>query len=176
VNHNNLNVPICVFSQCLHNQSHFVSATAWTVWLLPLHVHLPPDIIFQFIEFFCLHSNAPFNLNLILLGDRTIDVRLFDQRVDIVLQMLLNMPEFADYFAEHKDNPSLLPPEPVSQLEGGPENVVEGYIGPTIDQEEASYDGQIKVINAIFWSLHYHTVDGQTKTALRRTQKITCEK
>ncbi|KAJ3745938.1 hypothetical protein EV360DRAFT_57404, partial [Lentinula raphanica] len=42
LNHDNLNVPIRVFSQRLNNQSHFVNATAWTVWILPSHVSLSP--------------------------------------------------------------------------------------------------------------------------------------
>lgn len=42
--HDNVNLPLRVFSQRLHNQSHFISATAATAWILPALAALSPDI------------------------------------------------------------------------------------------------------------------------------------
>ncbi|KAJ3818577.1 hypothetical protein F5880DRAFT_1682852 [Lentinula raphanica] len=147
-NHDNLNR--------LNNQSHFVSATAWTVWVLPSH------------QFSRARAGTLFDLSPIIVSPKPINNQLFDQRVDIILCFLLNTSEFQEYLKTHKDSPALAPPTPVFQLDGGPENIVEGFIGPTMDQEEASYEGQIKVMINILRSLHWHTVDQQTKVALER--------
>jgi hypothetical protein len=41
--HDNVNIPLRVFSQRLHNQSHFISGCAATIWILPKDVALPED-------------------------------------------------------------------------------------------------------------------------------------
>jgi hypothetical protein len=43
ISHDNVNLPLRIFSQRLHNQSHFVSGCAATVWVLPDDAALPPD-------------------------------------------------------------------------------------------------------------------------------------
>ncbi|KAJ3765421.1 hypothetical protein FB446DRAFT_655330 [Lentinula raphanica] len=168
LNHDNLNVPIRVFSQRLHNQSHFVNATAWTVWVLPVHVTLPPDINSVFQQFLRAHTDTLFDLSPILAPPKSVNDQLLSQRVEIILRTLLNTPEFQEYSKIHKDNPALAPPDSVLQLAVGPESIVEGFIGPTMDQEEASYEGQMKVMIAILRSLHWGTVDERKKMALER--------
>ncbi|KAJ3966157.1 hypothetical protein EV361DRAFT_1015463 [Lentinula raphanica] len=167
-NHDNLNVPLRVFSQGLNNQSHFVNTTAWTVWVLPSHVNLPADINHIFQQFSRARAGTLFDLSPIIVSPKPINNQLFDQRVDIVLRFLLNTSSFQEYLKTHKESPALAPPTPVFQLNGGSENIVEGFIGPTMDQEEASYEGQIKVMINILRSLHWHTIDEQTKIALER--------
>ena len=44
VSYDNVNVPLRVFSQRLHNQSHFQSGCAGTVWTLPIEKALVPGI------------------------------------------------------------------------------------------------------------------------------------
>ena len=41
--HDNVNIPMHVFSQRLHNQSHFVSGCAATVWVLSDEARLPAN-------------------------------------------------------------------------------------------------------------------------------------
>ncbi|KAJ3845740.1 hypothetical protein EV368DRAFT_90182 [Lentinula lateritia] len=94
------------------------------------------------------------------------NAQLFDQRVDIVLQFLLSTPEFVQYLETHCNDPDLAHPPPVMQLEGGPENIVNGFITPTQDQEEASYEGTLKVMINLLHDLHLNTADEQKKTGL----------
>lgn len=168
VGHDNLNVPIRVFSQRLHNQSHFVSATAWTVWFLPKHVTLPPDINRQYQAYLRAHCDTLFDFDPIIFGEEEQDNQIFNQHVDIVLHILLDSPEFTDYFEKHKENPAFAPPPSVFQLELGPDNIVEGFIGPTLDQEEASYDGTLKVMMLILCLLRIQSTEEQQKTGLQR--------
>ncbi|KAF9071413.1 hypothetical protein BDP27DRAFT_1180184, partial [Rhodocollybia butyracea] len=152
IGHDNLNVPIRVFSQRLHNQSHFVSATAWTVWFLPKH------------EYLCIHSNTLFDLDPIIFGEPQKDEQIFNQNVDIVLRILLDCPEFAEYSERHKDNPAFAPPSPVFQLDTGPDSIVEGYI----DLVMASYNGTLKVVMFILCLLCLQSVEEQQTTGLKR--------
>jgi len=39
--HDNVNIPLRVFLQRLHNQSHFISGCAATIWILPKDAALP---------------------------------------------------------------------------------------------------------------------------------------
>jgi hypothetical protein len=44
ISHNSVNLPLrVVFSQCLYNQSHFVSGCVATMWVLPDEAALPAD-------------------------------------------------------------------------------------------------------------------------------------
>lgn len=73
LSHDNINIPLRVFSQQIHNQSHFISTTAATVWILPKCAALSPDVNHTFNQFQALHSTKPFDLADILYGSDEID-------------------------------------------------------------------------------------------------------
>ncbi|KAF9078093.1 hypothetical protein BDP27DRAFT_1413005 [Rhodocollybia butyracea] len=150
------------------DMSHFVSATAWTVWVLPKHVTLPHDINCQYQEHFHAHSNTLFDLEPIIFGELEKDDQIFNQNIDIVLHILLDSPKFAEYSEKHKNDPAFTPLSLVFQLDTGPDGIVEGYIGPTLDQEEASYDGTLKVIMFILCLLYLQSIKEQQTTGLQR--------
>ncbi|THV02025.1 hypothetical protein K435DRAFT_654164 [Dendrothele bispora CBS 962.96] len=166
--HDNLNVARRAFSQRLHNQSHFISATAGTVWVHPEHVKLSPDINRIYQKFLRENRSTLFDIEPLVVGDPVQDQQINLVYVNIVLQVLLQRPEFQDYYKEHCNDPALSPPEPVCQLSGGEENVVRGFILRTIDQEEASYDGTMKVIEAFLRELELSSPEETVKTGLER--------
>ncbi|KAJ6625547.1 hypothetical protein B0H10DRAFT_2430336 [Mycena sp. CBHHK59/15] len=166
ISHDNLNVALRVFSQRLNNQSHFVSGCAYTVWILPMRAALPLDMNRILQTFRAENCLEPFDFVDILYGDGIADDRMqaFDEHY--VLRLLLDSPDFADY-PNHAD-PIFAAPPPVNQLEGGPENAVQGCILETSTYEEQSYEGTLNVMGDAFRQLLLNTKDEQMRTAIER--------
>lgn len=98
ISHDNVNLPMRVFSQRLHNQSHFISATAATIWVLPKSAfQLPDDANNQLQIHRKLHSKEMFNLDEVLLMGKTTTNRIEAQYIHHVLQVLLHSRDFEDY-------------------------------------------------------------------------------
>ena len=155
ISHDNVNMPLRVFSQRLHNQSHFISATAATVWILPIDAALPVETNRNFNTFHALHSDKVFNFKHVLYGSEDADDRIEAQHEYRLLRIVLDCPDFSDY--DHHDHPIFSPPPPVEQLPSGPENATRQYILRTCEIEEASYDGTLKVMAEFFKQLNLNT-------------------
>ncbi|KAJ6616588.1 hypothetical protein B0H10DRAFT_2390875 [Mycena sp. CBHHK59/15] len=166
ISHDNLNVALRVFSQRLNNQSHFVSGCAYTVWILPMRAALPLDMNRILQTFRAENCLEPFDFADILYGDGIADDRMqaFDEHY--VLHLLLDSPDFADY--PNRADPIFAAPPPVNQLEGGPENAVQGCILETSTYEEQSYEGTLNVMGDAFRQLLLNTKDEQMRTAIER--------
>ncbi|KAJ7135358.1 hypothetical protein C8R43DRAFT_1132580 [Mycena crocata] len=166
ISHDNVNFPLRVYSQRLHNQSHFVSGTAYTVWILPLRAELPLETNRILQAFRAEHCLKPFNFEIALYGSEEADDRMeaFDRHY--VLSLVLNSPDFKDY--RDRGDSLFDPPPPVFQLEGGPENAIRGFLLRTSNKEEASYDGTLDVMDDTFQQLLLNTQDEQVRTALKR--------
>ncbi|KAF7334750.1 hypothetical protein MSAN_02373500 [Mycena sanguinolenta] len=161
-----MNVALRVFSQRLNNQSHFVSGCAYTVWILPQRAELPPDtnrILQAFRADNCLQV---FDYSTVLYGTPEADARMEAFDVHYVLRLLLNSPDFCDY--NDRADPLFNPPPPVHQLQGGPENVIPGFILKTSTFEEASYEGTLNVMNDTFHQLLLNSTVEQKRTATHR--------
>ncbi|KAF8152132.1 hypothetical protein K438DRAFT_2079445 [Mycena galopus ATCC 62051] len=166
VSHDNMNVPLRVFSQGLTNQSQFVNGCAYTVWILPLRAALPLDtnrILQAFRAENCLEVS---DYTDVLYGDPEADAGLqaFDEHY--VLRILLDSPDFGGY-SERKD-PLLNPPAPVFQLQGGPENTVTGHILRASSLEGSTYEGTLKIIEDTFNQLHMNSTAEQKCTSSER--------
>ncbi|EGO30580.1 hypothetical protein SERLADRAFT_364521 [Serpula lacrymans var. lacrymans S7.9] len=74
-----------------------------------------------------------------------------NQYISHVISVLLDSPGFLDY--PHCNDKNLQSPPPVEELPCGPEQVVKQYILCTADIEEASYEGNDKVIAEWFHQL-----------------------
>ena len=61
ITHDNVNIPMRVFSQRLHNQSHFVSGCAATIWVLPDDAKFPLNINRKFLEYQAERSQTRFS-------------------------------------------------------------------------------------------------------------------
>ncbi|KAJ7259410.1 hypothetical protein C8J57DRAFT_1640173 [Mycena rebaudengoi] len=146
ISHNNMNVPLRVFSQRLNNQSHFISGCAYT-----------------FRAQTCLE---PFDFAEVLYGSEEADDRLEAFSEYHVLRLLLQSPDFVDY--PHHADPLLKPPPSVHQLEGGEDNAITAYILETSSNEEASYEGTLTAMADAFRQLLLDCTDEQIRTSLSR--------
>ncbi|KAF9242900.1 hypothetical protein BU15DRAFT_60190 [Melanogaster broomeanus] len=151
ITHDNVNIPMRVFSQRLHNQSHFISGCAATVWVLPEDAKLSPNVNRNFLTYQAQQSKTQFSYSDILYGDPETDTRLETCYIHHILSVLLNSPDFMSY--KHRDADILQPPPPVNELPCGPNRVIQQHILKTQDQEEASYDGNDKAILGWFHQL-----------------------
>lgn len=166
ISHDNVNLPLRVFSQRLHNKSHFVSGCAATVWVLPQQAALPLDANRLLQKHRAKNCGEIFPIEDILYGDKIVDDRIEAQHVYRILRILLDSPEFSNYL--HHDSELLNPPPPVNKLPFGPDNITEEFILGTSDLEEASYDGTLKVKAELFRQLHLHTEKEEIRTGLER--------
>ena len=166
ISHDNVNLPMRVFSQRLHNQSHFVSGTAGTVWQLPDHAALPATANRDFNSYRAENSNTLFPYGKLLYQDEAADRRIEAWHVHHILSTLLTSPDFVDY--KDRNALALAQPSPTQQLGHGKENVVKQHILGTCTLEEASYDGTMKVIDEFFKQLGLATEVEQKKIAEER--------
>ncbi|KAA1471157.1 hypothetical protein DENSPDRAFT_776137 [Dentipellis sp. KUC8613] len=144
LSHDNLNIPKRVFSMRLENQSHFHSACAGTLWVLPKEIVFPATLNREMQESRIQGSKAPFDFSQLLDTDPMVYGRLRNQGVYRILCFLLDCPAFATY--QHRNDPILSPPPPVHLLPCGPEHVIKQFILRTADIDEASYGGNEKVL------------------------------
>ncbi|KAH8093843.1 hypothetical protein BXZ70DRAFT_897167 [Cristinia sonorae] len=147
ISHDNMNLPLRVFSQRLHNKSHFISASAATVWIFPKEAKLPDDINKRCQEQRRAGAKQMFSTTDLYHGPEAI-VRVKRNRAQAVyciLRFLLESPAFASY--AHKDDPLLKPPPPVELLPCGPENITGQHILQTVAVDESSYDGTDELVN-----------------------------
>jgi hypothetical protein len=166
MSHDNVNMPLRVFSQRLHNQSHFISATAATVWILPIDAALPVETNRNFNIFRALHSDKAFDFEHALYASEDADDRIEAQHTYRLLRTLLECPDLLDY--EHRNDPIFSPPPPVEQLPSGPENATRQYILRTCEIEEASYEGTLKVMAEFFKQLNLNTEEEEKRTSTQR--------
>ncbi|KAF8224943.1 hypothetical protein L208DRAFT_450489 [Tricholoma matsutake] len=164
ITHNNVNLPLRVFSQQLHNQSHFVSGCAATVWVLPARAALPPDTNRLLQKHRAQYCGDTFPIDEVLYGDEITDQRMEAQHIYRVLRILLDSHEFSDYL--HCDSELFSLPPAVNRLCAGPDNVTQEFILGTFELEEASYDGTLKVKAELFRQLHLHMEEEQIRTGL----------
>jgi hypothetical protein len=71
--HDNVNIPLQVFSQRLHNQSHFISGCTATIWILPKDAALPEDANRAFQMHQAEGSKTCFDYGELLDGDEEIE-------------------------------------------------------------------------------------------------------
>ncbi|KAJ6586278.1 hypothetical protein DFH09DRAFT_910806 [Mycena vulgaris] len=166
VSHDNMNVALKAFSQRMNNQSHFISGCAYTVWILPLRAALPLDTNRILQVFRAANCLQVFDYAEVLYGNVEADARMqaFDEHY--VLRVLLDLGDFHDY--PHRADTLFDAPDPVRQLEGGPENAVKGFILETSTHKEASYEGTLTVMGDTFQQLLLDCTDEQMRTVIER--------
>ncbi|KAF8878326.1 hypothetical protein BD779DRAFT_1447822 [Infundibulicybe gibba] len=166
ISHDNVNIPLRVFSQREHHQSHFMSGCAGTIWVLPGIAPLSSGSNRLLQEHRANMSNEPFPFAEVLKGSPEVDQRMREQNIHLILSVLMNSPEFEGY--THRDDPILQRPPPVHQLPYGKEHIVEQYILETAPIEEASYDGNDKIVEEWFRQLGLDSPDEKIRTGLDR--------
>lgn len=166
LSHDNVNIPMRVFLQRLHNQSHFVSGCAATAWILPEEARLSEGACRAFQHHRAEGMNIQFDYGEVMLGDETVDRQIKAQFTYHILSVLLNCPDFKDY--QHRENEILKPPPAVEELPCGSEYTCKQYMLRTTDIEEASYEGTDKNITEWYKQLKLDSTAEKKKTAWQR--------
>ncbi|KAH9923719.1 uncharacterized protein BXZ73DRAFT_91408 [Epithele typhae] len=134
--HDNVNIPMRVFSQRLHNQSHFINATAGTIWILPERARLLPDIP---------GSQQRFSLfDTVFRTSPEVLKRVKSQAKWWILRFLINSPTFTDY-PHRNDLVRAATPPPVDLLPCGKDSIVEQHFLETVEQDESTYAGTTRL-------------------------------
>jgi hypothetical protein len=163
-NTNNINIPFRVYKQRLHNQSHFDSGTAATIIIIKNPTAIRPDNrAFQHQR--ALGAPNPITYKEILKLEQAAAPRLRERAIHCVLSFLIDSPDFDLASYAHKDNPVFEGPAPCEQLPFGHEHRTVQYMLNTIHMEEASYDGNDRVLSEWWRQLDFASLERQKELA-----------
>lgn len=166
--HDNVNIPFRVFTQRLDNQSHFDSGTASTVFFQPNAPPEPPLCNRTLQEYRAQGSKTPLTAPEIYKLSQMVAPSQFDRDVYHVLCYLVDSPDFDLAGYSHHNHPLFTPSSPVTQLPIGQVYATRQFMLGTEHIEEASYDGNDQVMQAIAHQLGLDSEEEMKKTGLER--------
>lgn len=143
--HDNLNISFKVYQPRIDNKAHFDSGTAGTIYI----IHDPAAVMpspMAFREKWREGVKSPITPRDILRLDAEGAPRIRGQAFFFVMKFLAGTPAFKFSTYEHKKDPVFARPPPVYQLPVGPEHVTDVYMLDTVHIEEASLEGNEKVL------------------------------
>lgn len=148
--HDNLNIPLRVFSQRLFNKNHFINASAATIWVLPREAFdfLPSNIRDLVQEQRREGAKTQFALTEIYEPPVDLTSRRRAQDKHRILRFLLESPAFSEY--KHRNDPLLAAPPPTDLLPCGRGCVVTEHILETVEVDESSYEGTDQLCTKIW--------------------------
>lgn len=161
--HDNVNLPFKVYEQRLSNQSHFDSGTAATILVIkdPDAVH-PNNRAFQ--QQRALGAGNPITHKDIIKFEHDASPHLKAHAIHQVLMYLTTAPDFSfETYAGNK-HPLFNSLPSLDKLPIGPEHVTCQYMLNTVHIEEASYEGNDRVLNNWWHQLKLDTLDKQKQT------------
>ncbi|KAI0038309.1 hypothetical protein FA95DRAFT_1551310 [Auriscalpium vulgare] len=145
--HDNINIAFTAFEQRENNKTHFDSGTAGTLFSkLKAPSGEPAISNADFQAARKAGSKTPITAEELLELQEKGGERYHKAEVHHVLEVLLDAPAFNRAEYPGRNDPLLQPPSPVHQLPHGPEHVVHENVMRTVHQEEASYEGNEKLI------------------------------
>ncbi|KAK7015543.1 hypothetical protein VNI00_019077 [Paramarasmius palmivorus] len=144
--YDNLEIAFRVFSKRILNLDEFMSGTACTVYIRPSAIPLPPEANRLLKEKRAEGLRNPLSgLDFFRLANEA--QPFIDTHAEhIILEYLLQNPDFDLDSYEWKGDRVLTAPPPVRQLPTGTEHITEQYLLGTVPQSEASYEDHIKLI------------------------------
>ena len=168
--HDNINVPFRAFQQRIGNQNHFDSGTAATILVLKSPLARWPDRDLR------MHQRA-LGANNLISGDEifmlAVDAgpRLDSHAISVVLQFLVESPDFDFESYAFKDDPIFSPSSYLSRgrLPIGKEYIPSQYVLKTAHIEEASYEGNARVLGEWWRQLERGTLSGQREMGESQT-------
>ncbi len=148
--HDNLNIPMRVFSQRVFNKNHFINASAATIWVLPKEAFefLPQDIRDRVQRQRREGAKQRFAISELYEPAPEVTARVREQAQYRILRFLLESPEFADY--AHREDALLAAPPPTDLLPCGPSCIVDQHVLTTVEVDESSYEGTDELCNNIW--------------------------
>ncbi|KAH7921009.1 hypothetical protein BV22DRAFT_1132613 [Leucogyrophana mollusca] len=168
ISHDNLNIPFRVFSQRLDNQSHFDCGTAATVFFQP---NAPTEVPLDnraFQEYQAEGRKVPISITQIYDLEQAAAPHHHARDIYRVLQYLLQSPNFDFSAYSDPNHPAFTPPPPVKKLPSGPDYVTQQFMLGTVQIDEASYEGNDKLIGEILQQINLHSEEEKKKTRLKR--------
>ncbi|KAF9236815.1 hypothetical protein BU15DRAFT_88956 [Melanogaster broomeanus] len=168
ITHDNINIPFRVFSQRIDNQSHFDSGTASTIFFQPNAPPEPPLCNRTLQEYRAQGRKTPLTVLEIYELAQVAAPGQYERDIFQVLRYLIDSPEFDFATYTNKDHEIFTPPTPLNQLPTGERYVTRQFMLGTEHLEEASYDGNINVIMAIFHQLLLDSEEQLKQTGLYR--------
>ena len=146
VGHGLDNIPFCTYAQRINRQHHFDLGTAATIYLQP-HAPSIPAISFQALQSQrAMGGKTPITFQKIIGLEREAVQRCHPHFVWHVLQALIQTPEFNFAMYPSQNDPAFMPPKPTHELPCGQDYVTKQYLLETQQVEEASYDGNLKLL------------------------------
>ncbi|KDQ06673.1 hypothetical protein BOTBODRAFT_79169, partial [Botryobasidium botryosum FD-172 SS1] len=146
--HDNIRLVFKVQTQHVNNQTHGDNGTASTVRRAAFAQESPPIRI----------------LSVKTLMDSLCAARLHDSSVHNIITILLDSPEFSEY--RHQKHPDLAPPPPIHALPTGPAHRTRQWMLGVVPIEEATYSGNIQVVEEILRQTGLDKDDAKVKLAI----------
>ncbi|KDQ51468.1 hypothetical protein JAAARDRAFT_62515 [Jaapia argillacea MUCL 33604] len=139
------------------NKNHFDNGTVGTIFFRPFAPIGAPlsnsDLKRKRTE----GSERPISIaEIIELGQKAA-LHIQRQAVHHVLRYLLECPEFDYPTYQHQDDPCLYPPQPRNLLPDGPESITQQFVLGIVQIEEASYEGNEKLLKEWFAQLRLNS-------------------
>ncbi|EGO05049.1 hypothetical protein SERLA73DRAFT_43910 [Serpula lacrymans var. lacrymans S7.3] len=168
ISHDNLNIPFRVYSQRIDNQSHFDSGTAATVYFQPDAPPIAPLCNCTLQEYRAAGRLTPLSTSEIFALECEAAPSRHVRDTFRVLRYLIECPEFNFATYSHQDDLVFTPPLPIQQLHSGQAYVTQQYMLGTVHIEEASYEGNDKLLTEWFKQLGLHSDEEQRQTGMER--------
>jgi hypothetical protein len=162
--HDNLNLAFRVYEQRLSNQNHFDSGTAGTIIVIKDPNCTPPDF-FSAQEKLVKGIKHPISFSDILNLERGASPRLKAQNIHRVLKFLIDAPQFDFDTYEHND--SNIFDRPVSLRRLPTEHATSQYMLNTVHIEEASYEGNARILQEWFRQLNLENLSEKMQEGFR---------
>ena len=163
--HDNINLGFKVYEQRLSNHDHFDSGTAGTIIVIKDPTCKAPDP-FNAREKLIEGSRNPISYHDILKLENEAAPRLKERAIYHVLKILIDSSDFDFDTYYYKDDPLFDRPKSSQQLPTGREHATCQYMLDTVHIEEASYEGNSKVLHEWFRQLRIDTLDKKKHLAL----------
>src|ERR1700722_4409501 len=160
--HGNLNLPFRAYEQRLHNQRHFDSGTAATVFIIKDPLAVPPDNS-ALRKQIALGAKDPITFKDILKLEMDASPRINARAISRVLSFLTGTPSFEFETYPHKDHPVFASVTPVNELPIGSEHTASQYMLQTVHMEGASYEGTDRVLKEWWRQLKLDSPEEQKK-------------
>ncbi|KAI0687714.1 hypothetical protein BC835DRAFT_1419737 [Cytidiella melzeri] len=160
--HDNLNLAFKVYEMRANHKSHFDSGTAATIYIIRDPNATPPDRL-TYMQKRAIGCRNPITALDIFKHEAAAASRLCENAVFFIKRVLLMHPSFATW--EYRDHPLFLRPPSVQQLPTGREHATVQFMLDTVHMEEASQDGNRKVLQE--W-LHQLQLDGEAARQSKR--------
>ncbi|KLO04433.1 hypothetical protein SCHPADRAFT_947696 [Schizopora paradoxa] len=164
--HDNVNINHIAYSQRLKNQTHFDSGAAGTVVFKMDTTKPSPTAVEEICKTREEGLENPLSFEDIAALEMEGAEALVPHMDYQILEFLIESPEFDLETYLQKDDPIFSPPPAIQQLPFGEEHTAMQFILRTVHQEEASYEGNDKLIEEWLRQLKMDTPEARTKLAL----------